>query len=169
MRSQWRERKRPLCLEQRYEFGSYAELRDFLDHAAELSERESFYPDMGFGRDYVNVTIHADEGNEALTDKQREFAGMLELVASQEAAVCADAALVRRVVDNLLTNAVAHSPVRETVTVRVLVRAEGVEIAIEDCGPGIPEEFREEVFDKYAQADAREYGISAHPTHEAST
>jgi len=78
MMAQWRERKRPLCLEQRYEFGSYAELRDFLDRAAELSERESFYPDMGFGLDYVNVTIHAEEGSEALTDKQRQFAGMLD-------------------------------------------------------------------------------------------
>ena len=49
MSAEWRERKRPLCLEQRYEFGSYAELRDFLDEAAELSERESLYPDMGLG------------------------------------------------------------------------------------------------------------------------
>ena len=35
MSSQWRERKRPLCLEQRYEFGGYTTLRDFLDRAAE--------------------------------------------------------------------------------------------------------------------------------------
>jgi pterin-4a-carbinolamine dehydratase len=83
--SQWRERKRPLCLEQRYEFGSYAELRDFLDRAAELSEREAFYPDMGFGRDYVNVTIHAEEGSEALTDKQRQFAGMLDTLYTGQA------------------------------------------------------------------------------------
>jgi pterin-4a-carbinolamine dehydratase len=53
-------------------------LRDFLDQAAELSERESFYPDMGFGRDYVNVTIHAEEGSEVLTDAQRQFADMLD-------------------------------------------------------------------------------------------
>ena len=78
MRSQWRERKRPLCLEQRYEFGGYAALRDFLDRAADLSERESLYPDMGFGRDYVNVTIYADEGSDTLSDKERGFAGMLD-------------------------------------------------------------------------------------------
>ena len=84
MSSQWRERKRPLCLEQRYEFGGYTTLRDFLDRAAELSERESLYPDLGFGRDYVNVTIHADEGSEELTAKQRQFAVLLdELYAAQ--------------------------------------------------------------------------------------
>jgi pterin-4a-carbinolamine dehydratase len=78
MSSQWRERKRPLCLEQRYEFGGYSSLRDFLDRAADLSEREAYYPDMGFGRDYVNVTIHADEGSDDFTDKQREFAALLD-------------------------------------------------------------------------------------------
>lgn len=78
MRSQWRERKQPLCLEQRYEFGGYAALRDFLDRAADLSERESLYPDMGFGRDYVNVTIYADEETGTLTEKEHRFASMLE-------------------------------------------------------------------------------------------
>ncbi len=78
MSSHWRERKRPLCLERRYEFGGFNTLRDFLDQAAELSERESFYPDMGFGRDYVNVTIHAEEESGVLTDAQRRFAELLD-------------------------------------------------------------------------------------------
>lgn len=78
MSSHWRERKRPVCLERRFEFSSYSELRDYLDEAAELSERELLYPDMGFGRDYVNITIHADEGRDELTDKQRQFAGLLD-------------------------------------------------------------------------------------------
>ncbi len=85
MSSQWRERKRPLCLEQRYEFGGYSSLRDFLDRAADLSERESLYPDMGFGRDYVNVTIHADEGSDELTEQQRRFAGLLDALYAEQA------------------------------------------------------------------------------------
>ncbi len=85
MSSQWRERKRPLCLEQRYEFGGYTTLRDFLDRAAELSERESLYPDMGFGRDYVNVTIYADEGSDELTTKQRQFADQLDALYAAQA------------------------------------------------------------------------------------
>jgi pterin-4a-carbinolamine dehydratase len=74
----WRERTRPPSLERRYEFPSYQELRDFLDRAAVLSEREGYYPDMGFGRDYVNVTIHADEESGMLTDAQRRFAERLD-------------------------------------------------------------------------------------------
>jgi 4a-hydroxytetrahydrobiopterin dehydratase len=59
-------------------------LRDFLDQAAELSERESFYPDMGFGRDYVNFTIHADEDSEALTEEQRRFAELLDTLYAEQ-------------------------------------------------------------------------------------
>lgn len=75
---EWNERIRPVRLEKRYEFPDYATLRDFLDRAADVSEREGLYPDMGFGRDYVNVTIHVDEGGDKLTEKQRRFAKALD-------------------------------------------------------------------------------------------
>jgi pterin-4a-carbinolamine dehydratase len=78
MNQDWQERVRPVRLERRYEFPDYATLRDFLDRAAELSEREGLYPDMGFGRSYVNVTIHLAEGSTELDDGQRRFATMLD-------------------------------------------------------------------------------------------
>ena len=78
MNQQWQERPRPARLERRYEFQNYSALRDFLDCAAGLSEREGLYPDMGFGRDYVNITIHTDEGSVALDDRQRRFAVLLD-------------------------------------------------------------------------------------------
>ena len=76
--TEWQERNRPARLEKRYEFPDYDTLRDFLDRAAELSERVGLYPDMGFARDYVNVTIHVDEGAEAISQEQREFAEQLD-------------------------------------------------------------------------------------------
>lgn len=82
MSAGWRERSRPARLETRYEFSSYDDLRDFLDKAADLSEREGFYPDMGFGRDYVNVTIHTDEGADEISPKQYEFAKQLDTINS---------------------------------------------------------------------------------------
>lgn len=78
MSDQWQERPRPLRLERRYEFPDYASLRDFLDRAAEVSEREGLFPDMGFGRDYVNVTIHTDENSDVLSDTQRRLAEQLD-------------------------------------------------------------------------------------------
>jgi pterin-4a-carbinolamine dehydratase len=74
MSDQWQERIRPIRLERRYEFPDYNSLRDFLDSAAEVSEREGIFPDMGFGRDYVNVTIHTDEKTKVLGESERRLA-----------------------------------------------------------------------------------------------
>ena len=83
MTQEWKERVRPVRLERRYEFPDYATLRDFLDLAAELSEAEDIYPDMGFGKDYVNITIHLDDDEEQLTEGQRAFARQLDKLAEQ--------------------------------------------------------------------------------------
>jgi pterin-4a-carbinolamine dehydratase len=74
MDRRWQERNRPLRLERRYEFPDYYTLRNFLDRAAEISEREGLFPDMGFGRDYVNVIIHSDEKTEKLGETERRLA-----------------------------------------------------------------------------------------------
>lgn len=81
MSHQWQERNRPQRLERRYEFQDYSALRDFLDRAADLSEQEGYYPDMGFGRDYVNFTIHVSEGDEALGENNHRFAEQLDTLA----------------------------------------------------------------------------------------
>ncbi len=78
MSNEWKERARPTRLEKRYEFDSYEDLRTFLDQAADLSEKENLYPDLGFTRDYVNVTIYPDAGSETLTERQRDFAKSLD-------------------------------------------------------------------------------------------
>lgn len=74
MSDQWQERIRPVCLQRRYEFPNYDSLRKFLDSAAQISEREGVFPDMGFGRDYVNVTINADEKTNELGELERRLA-----------------------------------------------------------------------------------------------
>lgn len=78
MAHQWREKMRPARLERRYEFDDYSMLRDFLDRAAELSEVEGLYPDMGFGRDYVNMTIYANQGSDSLDERHHRLAAALD-------------------------------------------------------------------------------------------
>lgn len=84
MKNEWNERNRPNRLERQYQFDSYDELRDFLDGAAEISEKVEYYPDMGFGRDYVNVTIHAPEDGDTVTDEQRDFAAQLDALFNEK-------------------------------------------------------------------------------------
>lgn len=78
MNEQWQQRNRPARLERRYQFEDYDSLRDFLDQAAELSERVDYFPDMGFGRDYVNITIHANDGEDELDNSKHQFAKQLD-------------------------------------------------------------------------------------------
>ena len=85
MSHQWQERARPERLERRYQFVDYESLRDFLERAAALSEREGLYPDMGFGRDYVNMTIHGAGDDNTLGDQQRRLARELDALATQKA------------------------------------------------------------------------------------
>ena len=59
-----------------------------------------------------------------------------------------------QVVTNLLSNAVKFSPPDGTVNVKVLQVAQGVRVEVIDCGPGIPDEFRDRIFEKFSQADA---------------
>jgi pterin-4a-carbinolamine dehydratase len=58
----WKPVNSPPSLFRRYEFNSYAETREFLDRLAVLSEETRIYPDLGFARGYVNVTIRGEGG-----------------------------------------------------------------------------------------------------------
>ena len=82
--SEWQERKRPVCLERRFEFDSYSATRDFLDKLGEYSEATQRFPDISFGRTYVNITIGPeDDGPEAqLSEADRAFAAEIDALLS---------------------------------------------------------------------------------------
>ncbi len=67
-----------------------------------------------------------------------------------------DRSLLTRVLQNLLTNAISYTPQGERITVGYKYPdPKNVEFFIEDKGPGIPEEFREEIFGKFSQIDKK--------------
>jgi PAS domain S-box-containing protein len=62
-----------------------------------------------------------------------------------------DSAKVERVVDNLLANADRHTTPDTPVWVRVTRRREGVLLAVEDAGGGVPRELRSALFEPFRQ------------------
>ena len=76
----WQQRKRPIRLERRFEFDNYDSTRDFLDQLGALSEASKNFPDISFGKTYVNITLRPDsEADEAeLTDKDYKFASEID-------------------------------------------------------------------------------------------
>lgn len=79
----------------------------------------------------------------------------------QVSTVIADPDITTRVLVNLLSNALKYSPPDSTVTIRTRT-SEGatVTFSVTDQGPGIPPEWVDKVFDKYAQVEARKEGAS---------
>lgn len=61
---------------------------------------------------------------------------------------------VERVLMNLLTNALRHTPNDGAVAVSVEAHDREVHISVEDSGAGIPEDNRERVFERFWRADA---------------
>ena len=78
----WKQKKRPECLEKRFEFESYEKTRDFLDSLGEFSEKVSRFPDISFGKTYANITIRPLENNEKeeISKDDHEFANQIDLL-----------------------------------------------------------------------------------------
>jgi PAS domain S-box-containing protein len=58
-----------------------------------------------------------------------------------------------QVLVNLLSNAIKYSPQFNTVTLACAAVPDGVRLSVSDNGPGIPQQFRARVFEKFVQAD----------------
>ncbi len=59
---------------------------------------------------------------------------------------------VEQIVQNLLLNAAKHTPAGTPVRVQVLGDRDGVTILVEDEGPGVPDEIRENMFSPFVSA-----------------
>ncbi|MDP2409229.1 MAG: hybrid sensor histidine kinase/response regulator [Pseudolabrys sp.] len=67
--------------------------------------------------------------------------------------VKADADRMTQVITNLLSNAIKFSPAGAEVDVAVANDAGTVRLSVRDRGPGIPEDFKARIFERFAQAD----------------
>jgi signal transduction histidine kinase len=65
--------------------------------------------------------------------------------------VAVDHERIELVFDNLIANAIRYGPERGTVTVRARCDDARTRFEVHDDGPGIPQEYREAIFEKYAR------------------
>lgn len=68
-------------------------------------------------------------------------------------AIC-DRDKVRRVLTNLIHNAVKWSPPGETITIHAVSNSEEVRISVYDNGPGVPDDQTERIFERFYQVDS---------------
>lgn len=91
--------------------------------------------------------------------RQREV--RFDVVADGAVLIEADSDMIERVVINLLSNAFKFTPAGGEVTLRLGRDADHVLITVADSGPGIAEETRQLIFERFRQADGsitRQYG-----------
>ena len=65
---------------------------------------------------------------------------------------------VERIVENLLVNAVRHTPRDTSIWVRVAPHEGGAVICVEDSGPGVPDAAKTDVFEPFRRGDAESPG-----------
>jgi len=72
-----------------------------------------------------------------------------------EATACCDAAIVRRILVNLVDNAIKFSPVGGEVRVELATEGAVVRVTVRDAGAGIAPEYHGKIFEKFGQVEAR--------------
>ena len=83
--SEWKLKNRPVCLEKRFEFSSYEQTRNFLDLLGTYSEKENKYPDISFGKTYVNITLRPeiDSPDALMSNADNAFAAKIDIIFSE--------------------------------------------------------------------------------------
>lgn len=103
-------------------------------------------------REDVDLTHLVSEIVDALAVKAG--AAEVTLVTSVEAAQArGETDLLRRVIENLVDNALRYAPKASRVEIRTRRLEDAVEIAVSDAGPGIAVELREKIFERYVQLE----------------
>ncbi|WKU07101.1 cell wall metabolism sensor histidine kinase WalK [Micromonospora sp. HUAS LYJ1] len=82
-----------------------------------------------------------------------ESAGVALVVDAAPGTLDADPIRLRQAIGNLITNAIRHTPADGQVTLSARHRAAYAEIVVADTGPGIPEEQRDLVFERFWRAE----------------
>ncbi|TYK43612.1 sensor histidine kinase [Actinomadura decatromicini] len=72
---------------------------------------------------------------------------------AQPVTVTGDARSLHQLIANLLANARTHTPPGTHVTVKLTTTGDTVVLDVQDNGPGVPEQLREEIFHRFVRAD----------------
>jgi two-component system sensor histidine kinase CiaH len=78
----------------------------------------------------------------------------LAIIIAEQVAVYGDEAAFRQVAENLLDNAVRHTPSDGTITLKLEQTAKKIVLTVADTGEGIAAEYLPKIFDRFFQVDS---------------
>ncbi|MGB0578306.1 MAG: sensor histidine kinase [Limisphaerales bacterium] len=138
-----------------------SQLRSMVDvFSAELKSVEHYETDPDFAPDILDcVMVELVSTGPALRAKKIQIQNEIPDDPALRWPVVGDRNKLQRIVFNLLENALRHSPSGGTIRVRVGGNKSHSRVAIDDEGPGVPEDQAGEIFKRFA-SDKRRGGKS---------
>lgn len=100
----------------------------------------------------MSIVEQTIKDNDAYAQKYNVKYELIESL--PEAKIKADKDRLIQVITNLLSNAAKFSSKDSSVKISVLRLDKSIRVTVTDKGPGIPEEFQSQIFQKFAQADS---------------
>jgi len=127
-------------------------MSDLIDDLLELSRLEANEHDLELDRVKLRPIVDRSLENVRPRAAEREFD--IELQVDGELTARADPKAVEQVLRNFAENAVKYMNDGGRVCIRAYREEDGVVVAVEDDGPGIPEEDRDRIFERFYRVDA---------------
>lgn len=107
--------------------------------------------DLGVAHESLAVADLINEAVERAGPRARLRAGRIEVEVGGDARVIADPALLARILDNLLSNAIAYAVEPPRIAVTTGADAASVSVRVQDNGPGVVDDQRERIFARFAR------------------
>jgi signal transduction histidine kinase len=108
---------------------------------------------MPIERAECDLTPIAHEVRSAL--QKLDLDRRIDIETAGAVSVACDAALVRRVLENLVNNGIRHTPAGSRLRISLSRGPGRVRVAVHDEGHGVPPEAREKIFEKFGTVEAR--------------
>lgn len=130
-------------------------LVEMVNTLLDINKMESGQMQLGLGPLDIVATAAAAVGQvQNLARSRRQ--DLRNEVTEECPGIIADVEKVRRVLVNLLSNAIKFTPDGGTIALSAVCDDEGLLLSVTDNGPGIPEEYRERIFEKFGQVQGRQ-------------
>jgi heavy metal sensor kinase len=134
-------------------------LQEEVEHLSRLSDQLLILARADAGalvpaREQIDVADFLHETAVRWEEVANKQGSHLEVSAPSHGRMEADPALLRRVVDNLIDNAVRHNAAGAAVKLRGYPENGGWNVEVADQGPGVPADHRGRLFTRFARADS---------------
>jgi heavy metal sensor kinase len=133
-------------------------LREEVEHLSRLSDQLLILARADAGallpaKEPIDVADFLHESAARWESVAKKHGSSIEVTAPSHGRMEADSALLRRVVDNLIDNALRHTPNGTAVTLRGYAAESGWNVEVADGGPGVPPNHRDKLFTRFSRAD----------------